>query len=138
MSTWTDCAEHALTAINLERLLDNTIAAIRVPAFATAGECAAFSSAAKSGPMQFYDVADHIGYIGLAQYQYRWNKTKQAFLGDVPKAQADVQSVFDTAGFNPLQRMTELLRRHWPNTVDVAREDGQPYFAGIILSLIHI
>jgi len=134
MGTWIDDGEHPLTPENLALLLDNKIPAIRVPAFATPAECTAFSAAAKRGRMQYYNVADRIGYIGLAQYQYRWTKTKNEFLADVPQAQADVQSVFEAAAFDPLQRVMALLRAHWPAPVDVAREDGRPYFAGIIRS----
>lgn len=133
MSTWIDDVEHELTTENLGLLLDNKIPAIRVRNFATADECAAFSAAAKRGNMQYYNVADRIGYIGMAQYQYRWTKTKAEFLADVPKAQADVQWVF-AHSFDPLQRLLDCLRAVWPGSVDVAREDGKPYFAGIIRS----
>ena len=71
-ATWTSAQEHPLTTENLARLLDNRIAAIRVPGFATPQECVAFAAAAKQGRMQYNNVADRIGYIGLAQYQYRW------------------------------------------------------------------
>lgn len=134
MGTWIDGSEHVLTTENLTLLLDNRIPAIRVPAFASPEECRAFAAAAKAGRMQFYNVADRIGYIGLAQYQYRWTRTREEFLADVPQAQADVQAVCDAAGFDPLQRLMDLLRAHWPASVDVAREDGRPYFAGIIRS----
>ncbi|MEO8544884.1 MAG: hypothetical protein ABI434_14945 [Burkholderiaceae bacterium] len=134
MSTWTDSVEHTLTAENLALLLDNKIPAIRVPGFATAAECTAFAAAAKHGRMQYYNVSDRIGYIGLAQYQYRWTKTKAEFLADVIQAQADVQAVFDAANFNPLQRVIDLLRTHWDASVDIASEDGKPYFAGIVRS----
>ncbi len=134
MGTWIDDAEHTLAPESLALLLDNKIPAIRVPAFASPAECTAFSAAAKGGRMQYYNVADRIGYIGLAQYQYRWTKTRDEFLADVAQAQADVQAVFDAAEFDPLQRVMALLRAHWPAPVDVAREDGRPYFAGIIRS----
>jgi hypothetical protein len=134
VSTWTECGEHALTRENLALLLDNKIAAIRVSAFAQPTECDAFALAAKAGRMQYYNVTDRIGYIGLAQYQYRWTKTKAEFLADVPQAQADVQAVFDASGFNPLQRMIDLLRSHWLSPVTIANEGGHPYFAGIVRS----
>lgn len=132
-STWTSLDEHELTAGNLALLLDNRIAAIRIRGFATPAECAAFSAAAKQGNMQYYNVKDRIGFIGLAQYQYRWNRSKAEFLADVPQAQADVQAVFDQS-FNPLQRLIDRLRAVWPGSVDIASEDGHPYFAGIIRS----
>lgn len=132
-STWTHAEEFPLNEENLRLLLDNRIAAIRIPAFATAEECRDFAAAAKRGNMQYYNVADRIGYIGLAQYQYRWSRTKAEFLADVPKARADVEEVFANS-FDPLARLMERLRAAWPGVVDFAREDDQPYFAGIIRS----
>lgn len=131
--TWIDSEEHALTQENLRLLLDNRIPAIRLKAFATPDESRSFAAAAKRGNMQYYNVSDRIGYIGLAQYQYRWTKTKEEFLADVPKARADVEQVFANS-FDPLQRVMTQLREVWPHPVDVAREAGQPYFAGIIRS----
>ena len=131
--TWLDLTEHDLSAENLKLLLDNKIPAIRIRGFASPDECRAFAEAAKRGNMQYYNVADRIGYIGLAQYQYRWTKTKEEFLADVPKAQADVAAVF-AESFDPLQRLMECLRSVWPAPVDFASENGQPYFAGIIRS----
>ena len=69
MVTWIDGAEHALTGDSLALLLDNKIPAIRVKAFASPAECVAFSAAVKTGRMQYYNVAERIGYICLAQYQ---------------------------------------------------------------------
>ena len=131
--TWSTSGESDLSAGNLALLLDNRIPAIRIPGFATPAECAAFAAAAKQGNLRYYNVRERIGYIGLAQYQYRWTRTKAEFLADVSKAQADVSEVFERS-FDPLQRMIDRLRAVWPEPVDVAREDGQPYFAGIIRS----
>jgi hypothetical protein len=83
--------------------------------------------------MQYYNVSDRIGFIGLAQFQYRWSKTKEEFLADVPKARADVEAVFSES-FDPLARLMDRLRAVWPHPVDFAREEGRPYFAGIIRS----
>lgn len=130
-ATWNSAQEHPLTAENLRLLLDNRIAAIRIKGFATPEECSSFAAAAKKGRMQFYNVSDVIGYIGLAQYQYRWNSTKEQFLADVPKAEADIAEVFANS-FNPLARLFAKLREVWPADVDFASENGQRYFAGII------
>ena len=86
MSTWTSAQEYELSEENLRLLLDNKIAAIRIRGFATPEECTRFAAAAKRGNMQYYNVADRIGYIGLAQYQYRWTKTKQEFLHGADRA----------------------------------------------------
>jgi len=68
MSTWTSAQEYELTEENLRLLLDNKIAAIRIRDFASPEECARFATAAKRGNMQYYNVSDRIGFIGLAQY----------------------------------------------------------------------
>lgn len=133
MPTWENTREHELTRDNLDRLFDNRISAIRIRGFATPGECASFAAAAKQGRMQYYNVSDRIGYIGLAQYQYRWSKTKEEFLADVPQARADTEQVF-AHSFNPLQRLMDRLRSVWEQPVDFAREGERPYFAGIIRS----
>ncbi len=131
--TWQHAEERELTLENLRLLLDNQIAAIRIRGFASAEESARFAAAAKRGNMQYYNVSDRIGYIGMAQYQYRWSKTKAEFLADVPKAEADVQAVFADS-FDPRQRFIDCLRAVWTQPVGIAKEDGQEYFAGIIRS----
>jgi hypothetical protein len=133
MSTWTTDQEHELTQENLALLFDNRIPAIRIRGFASAAECASFAAAAKKGRMQYYNVSDRIGYIGLAQYQYRWTKTKVEFLDDAERARADVEEVFADS-FDPLKRLIDRIQRVWPLPVDLAREQGRPYFAGIIRS----
>lgn len=133
MKTWIRHEEHELTAENLALLFDNKIPAIRIRGFATPAECASFAAAAKKGRMQYYNVSDRIGYIGLAQYQYRWTKTKEEFLADVAQARADVQDVFANS-FDPLQRLMQRIQVAWPRRVDFAHEGDRPYFAGIIRS----
>jgi len=133
MSTWTSAQEYELTEENLRLLLDNKIAAIRIRDFASPEECARFATAAKRGNMQYYNVSDRIGFIGLAQYQYRWTKTKDEFLDDAVKAQADVRAVFNES-FDALSRLMERLRAVWPQPVALASEGGRQYFAGIIRS----
>ncbi len=132
-ATWTDHEEHELTTENLALLLDNRISVIRIRGFATPEECAAFSAAARQGNMQYYNVSERIGYIGMAQYQYRWTRTKAEFLADVPKAEADVAFVF-ARSFDARQRLIDRLQAVWPHPVGVAEEEGKPYFAGIIRS----
>ena len=132
-ATWIDQVEHELSTENLALLLDNRIPAIRIKGFASPQECESFTAAAKKGNMQYYNVSDRIGFIGLAQYQYRWNKTKEEFLADVPKARSDVADVC-AQSFDPLRRVMDRLSAVWPHKVDIAHEDGRPYFAGIIRS----
>ena len=129
--TWASAAEHALDPDTLCQLLDNRIGAIRIGGFATPAECRAFAQAARQGRVKHYSVGRKIGYIGMAQYEYRWNRPKSDFFADVPAAWADLQAVFD-ASFNPLQRLIDRLQAVWPQPVAVAHEPMGDYFAGIV------
>jgi hypothetical protein len=130
-ATWPDLAEHPLDSESLRRLLDNHIAAIRIPAFASPGECREFAAAARQGKVKAYSVGRRIGYIGMAQYEYRWNHPKQDFFAAVPSAQRDLQQVL-AASFDPVERLMGLLRAVWPSPVQIAREEMGEYFAGIV------
>lgn len=131
-STWTAQGEHDLTTDNLRLLLDNKIPVIRIRGFATSEECASFADAARAGNIKYYSVAPKIGYIGMAQYEYRWDRPKSDFFEAVPAANRDLQDVFSRCSFNPLQRLIDRLQAVWPRPVGVAREDMGDYFAGII------
>jgi len=132
-ATWADAAEHRLDTRSLGLLLDNRIAAIRIPGFATAQECRGFAQAARAGRMKYYSVGGRIGYIGLAQYEYRWNRPKGDYFADVPAAQADLRAVLD-ASFDAVGRLVGLLQSVWPHPVGLAREPEGEYFAGIVRS----
>ena len=131
--TWTSAGEHALTRETLAAVLDNRIAAVRIRAFASPAECATFSQAARAGNMKFYSVAKRIGYIGMAQYEYRWNRPLSDYFGDVPKANADLSAVMANAGFDPVARLIDRLQAVWDAPVGIGREAGHgDYYAGIV------
>ena len=130
--TWTAQGEYELTRENLQALLDNRIPVIRIPGFATLEECASFTEAARSGNIKYYSVAKRIGYIGMAQYEYRWDRPKQDFFDAVPGAQRDLEQVLARSSFDPLQRLIDRLQGVWPHEVKIAREELGPYYAGII------
>ena len=133
--TWTDRSEHLLTRESFGALLENQIPAIRITGFATADECARFSAAVKAGPMKYYSVARRIGYIGMAQYEYRWNTPRERYFEDVPTAQAALDSVIDQAGWNPVTRLIERVSQVTGKRVGPAEEAGLGrYFAGIVRS----
>lgn len=131
-STWTATGEHELTTDNLQLLLDNRIPVIRIRGFATPEECASFSGAARAGNIKYYSVATKIGYIGMAQYEYRWGRSKAEFFAAVPAANRDLQDVISRCSFNPLQRLIDRLQAVWPHPVGVARDELGEYYAGII------
>ena len=136
---WRDHAEHPLTAQALQWLFNNEIACIRVKAFATPAECAAFVAAMDSvGLNKEYTV---IGpnvkfrprYIGLPQFEYR-KRPKADYFATVETAYADQAKVFAECGFDPLARLATLVRAAVPGKqVGVAEEPGVGrYYAGII------
>jgi hypothetical protein len=130
-ATWTDLKEQPLNSDTLRELLDNRIGAIRIPGFASPEECRAFAAAARQGKVKAYSVGRRIGYIGMAQYEYRWNHPKQDFFTAVPSALEDLRQVLD-ASFDPVARLMGLLQGVWPSRVEIAREEMGEYFAGII------
>lgn len=130
--TWMAEGEYELTTENLRLLLDNHIPAIRIRGFATPQECDSFTAAARSGNIQYYSVATKIGYIGMAQYEYRWGRPKEDFFAAVPAANRDLREVIARCSFDPLQRLIDQLQAVWPQHVGVAREELGEYYAGIV------
>jgi len=132
MTTWKTGGEHDLTAENLTALLNNEIPAIRIKGFATPDECETFAAAAKRGNVKYYSVARKIGYIGQAQYEYRWNPDKSLYFKAVEEARADLKAVVEQS-FDPVARLIGQLERVHPGQVSIAREPGLgEYYAGII------
>ncbi|WP_168787956.1 hypothetical protein [Paraburkholderia aromaticivorans] len=132
MSTWTRYEEHPLTRESLLALLNNEIPAIRIKGFASKEECVAFTQSAKKGNIKYYNTEKRIGYIGMAQYEYRWDRPKADYFEAVKKANLDLAAVTASA-FNPVTRLMEALRTVYPSNVDFANEpELGHYFAGII------
>jgi hypothetical protein len=133
--TWTELAEHELSPQTLKKVLDNRLPAVRIRDFATPQECERFARAAKEANMKYYSVARKIGYIGLAQYEYRWNTPKEHYFRDVLEARAGLQPVIDRAGWDPIARLVARLQEVSDRPVGIAREEGLGvYYAGIVRS----
>jgi len=133
--TWVELAERELSADTLAAVLDNRLPAVRIRGFASPDECARFSSAAKSGNMKYYSVEKRIGYIGLAQYEYRWNTPKENYFRDVAKAREQLAPVIERAGWDPIARLIERVQAVSRAPVGIAREEGLgDYYAGIVRS----
>lgn len=129
---WSSHEERGLSRESLAALLADEIPAIRVPNFATAPECDAFAKAVERAGLKFYSVARRIGYIGLAQYEYRWNRPKEDYFRDVPAAD-DKKRVVLRESFDAVQRLIDRLTEHYPEgRVGVAEEKLGSYYAGII------
>jgi hypothetical protein len=129
---WSERAEAELSSGSLAALLADEIPAIRIRNFATAQECAAFVEAVRRRGLRFYSVARRIGYIGLAQYEYRWNRPKEDYFRDVVVADHEKQAVLD-GSFDAVRRLIDRLAEHYPaGRVGIAEEALGPYYAGII------
>ncbi|KAI3596427.1 hypothetical protein D8I24_7351 [Cupriavidus necator H850] len=132
MATWTSQREYSLTRESLEALLNNEIPAIRIKGFASPAECEAFTQSAKQGNIKYYNVARRIGYIGMAQYEFRWDRPKSDYFEAVKIANSDLADVTARA-FDPVQRLIDALSAVYPCKVGPAEEPGMgAYFAGII------
>ena len=83
------------------------------------------------GNRRSYGVDRSIGYIGMAQYEFRWGHHKDDYFAAVPRALADQRAVFDQS-FDAVARFIDVLADVWEAPVTVAADDGRPYFAGII------
>lgn len=131
--TWTDTVERELSRETLRAVLDNRLAVVRIRGFAAPQECERFAAAVKAANLKYYSVKRKIGYIGLAQYEYRWNTPKENYFRDVLKARAELQPVLDAAGWDPIGRLVERLQAVWDRPVGIGREEGLgDYYAGIV------
>ena len=131
-SAWARNTEELLTRDSLTALLHNEIPAIRIRAFASNAECVAFCNAVRAAPISYYSVMPPVGYIGMAQYEYRWNQPKEKYFLDVPAANALLRQVTSNS-FDPVERLIRLLQTHCDNRICVAQEPGLgPYYAGIV------
>ena len=128
---WKEKRECPLTQETLTALLANEIPAIRIQAFATEEECDGFADAMRRGQMRYYKVDHPVGYIGMAQYEYRWGHNKKDYFDAVAKANADQKDVFQRS-FDAMARLIDTLQSIWPAQVMVAEDEYGPYFAGII------
>jgi hypothetical protein len=124
-------AREGLTRDNLQALLEGQIAALRIPGFATPEECRRFCDAIRGGGVSGTAAqTSRMNLVG-ANFSNHASNEKGAYFQLVDKSYADVSALYEAAGFNPLQRMIELLKAVWPAGAGVAEEPGfGRYFAG--------
>ncbi|MCW5749990.1 MAG: hypothetical protein KIT81_02500 [Alphaproteobacteria bacterium] len=129
--TWTSFAEAPLTRANLLALIENRIPAIRIRNFATPEECRRFSDAVEAVGCKYYSVGRKIGYIGLAQYEYRWNRPKADYFRDAAEAYRQQQALTERS-FDAVGRLMEYLRPFTEAGIKIADEaEFGRYYAGI-------
>jgi hypothetical protein len=129
---WSRRAEAELSRESLAALLVDEIPAIRIRNFASHAECAAFAAAVRRAGLRYYSVARRIGYIGMAQYEYRWNRPKEDYFRDVPAADEKREAV-QRESFDAMHRLVDRLAEHYDaGRVGIAAETLGSYYAGII------
>ena len=136
MTPWHTTAEQPLSADSLGAVFDNEVPVVRIKAFCPPEECRAFSAAIAKGRMQTYRLAP-VGYIGMAQVEYRWGHQKSEYFEAAARAWADWHDVVDAA-WDPLDRLIRVLSEVSGVPVGVAQEPGfGRLFAGIIRRASH-
>lgn len=140
---WETREPQPLTTANLRALLDNEIPAIRLPAFCSAAECAAFEraidKAIEQKAMSYYSFQPPLGFIGMTQFEYR-HKPKAAYFADAPESYRKQRIVLDRS-FDAVERIIAQLRAVYPGNVAIAQEPEMSaagrYFAGNIRDSSH-
>jgi hypothetical protein len=128
---WLRREELPFTRDNLEALLANEVPTIRIRNFATSEECRRFVIAMDGANMQYYRLAP-VGYIGTAQVEYRWGRSKADYFTACAKAWQDWHFVVDRS-WDPQARIMQMLRDLTGKAVAVAEEPGEGLcFSGII------
>ena len=129
---WETIEERPLTGRSLRDLFDNKIPVIRIRDFATPAECTDFVAALDGANMKYYSVDPPIGYVGQAQYEFRWNRKKSDYIRAAADAYDDLNYV-TSRSFDPVQRLIDRLSPLAAGPVGIAEEEGHGrYFAGII------
>ncbi|MBM3504251.1 MAG: hypothetical protein FJX65_10290 [Alphaproteobacteria bacterium] len=127
---WQRREELPFTKENFAALLDNEIPALRIRGFASQAECKQFIGAMDGANMQYYRLAP-VGYIGTAQVEYRWGKSKADYFEACARAWKDWHYVVDRS-WNPLERMMKMVADLTGKPTRVADEPEGRCFAGII------
>jgi hypothetical protein len=120
-----------LTEQSLRALLAGEVPAVRIPGFATPEECRRFCEAIRGGAHSGRAAETaRMNLIG-ANFSNHAGKTKAEYFALVDQSYADVGRLCEAAGFNPLERMIDMLKAVWPAHVGVAMEpEFGRYFAG--------
>ena len=141
MAGWTSDDARPLSAESLRALFDNEIPAIRIPAFATPGECRAFADAMRRcTPRVVKGATTHsvpafagqpIVFIGLTQYEFKYRPLAD-YLDAAEASRAEVAPVL-AAAFDPVEQLMARLAPLADGEVSIAQDpDGRDYSSTII------
>lgn len=115
---WISREAYPLSPSNLQALFNNRTPAVRIPDFASAGECRAFAASFRLRKLRYvrgssahasasFD-AQRIGYIGLTQFEFKY-RTLDEYLEESERSTEEVDAVF-AESFDPVTRLLDRLR----------------------------
>ncbi|QSJ20403.1 2OG-Fe(II) oxygenase [Nostoc sp. UHCC 0702] len=140
---WLTLNDCEMNYANLQALLSNEIPSIRISKFASSEECHKLAVAIDKFGFDFYkNVEPPIAKIGINQFEYI-NASKSGYFDGVQKAKTTYNQI-TSSSFDPLQRLTTILRQNVSTKVEIAYENEVYgyYFAGLIrhinIALLHI
>ena len=127
---WTTNAEFSLSSTSLQRLFGNEIPLIRIPQFAGLDECNGLVERASAiGFGDYQNVTPKIERLGLTVFEY-YRAGKEQYFQAVNSATQYQNRIL--GGFNPLQRIMQLLQKTTGRVVRIASEPSYgEYFAGL-------
>lgn len=122
---------HTLSANTLQELINGHLAAIHVRQFATAAECRRLCQALRHAAIDRRAATTSPMTLIGSNFSNCRGHSKDDYFATVEPAYRDLQTLTETAGFDPLQRLLAQLSTVWPEAVGVATEPGYGrYFAG--------
>lgn len=135
-TSWEDEGVHELSPGSLDALLGNRIAAIGVPSFASADECAALVAAVDEelflySPLQ----APPIGRLGITQYSHCKGPPERYFAA-LEDARAPVRRIFGRS-FDPVARLMARVRQMCASHVEIARSEEHGEYGAGLVRVIH-
>jgi hypothetical protein len=131
ITSWSRLSD-SLDAVSLQQLLRNEIAAIVVPGFASAAECASLAErATRIGFESYRNVAPPIERIGITVFEYDVIGMERYF--QAADAARRIQREVFASSFDPVERFIRLIAEHHHGAVSIATDpEFGRYFAGLV------
>ncbi|EMR71343.1 putative signal transduction protein [Eutypa lata UCREL1] len=130
-SNWKAIEDQPLTGKSVHDLLENAIPAVRHQNFLSKEECSKLVDIIQEHGIGSYNqgvVFPPLGSVGISQFDL----DKEAYLSGVDAASSLQKRFKQEAGVDVVGRVAAVLQEATGIETRVAREDGRPYFAGML------
>ncbi|KAI1106531.1 hypothetical protein F4804DRAFT_300304 [Jackrogersella minutella] len=130
-SNWSTLEDQPLTYRSVKNLLENTIPTIRQRNFLSNDECKKLVEIIKDHGVGFYNkkvVFPPLGSVGISQFDH----DKETYLSGVERASSLQKRFIEEGNVDVVGRVASALQEATGIEARVAREDGRPYFAGML------